>query len=131
MSLCYANCADQVVFYNGKIREKPETATQCKEYLGSYVAAPATTYTSVVVVHTASGREAHATDVASQAFLPVPDDVVDIVIAKGDIMECCGGFMVDEPLLAPFLGERVGTEESIIGLPVHLLPALIDAVTHS
>ena len=28
------------------------------------------------------------------------------------------GFMIDEPLLFPYLGERVGTRESIIGLPV-------------
>lgn len=47
------------------------------------------------------------------------------MLAKGDIMSCCGGFMVDEPLLQPFLGERVGTEDEVIGLPLLLTQRLL------
>ena len=63
-----------------------------------------------------------------QVKLSCPDEVVTAVIAKGDILQCAGGFMIDEPLLFPYLGERFGTRESVIGFPVHLLPGLIAQV---
>ena len=47
------------------------------------------------------------------------------VIAKGDIMHCCGGFMVDEPLFLPYLSTRVGAEDSIIGMPLELTVRLL------
>jgi septum formation protein len=55
-----------------------------------------------------------------QVKLSCPDEVVTAVIAKGDILQCAGGFMIDKPLLFPYL-ERFGTRESVIGFPVHLL----------
>ncbi len=35
--------------------------------------------------------------------------VIAAVIAKGDIMYCCGGFMVDDPDFAPYLAARTGS----------------------
>lgn len=81
--------------------------------------------TSVVVTNTITGHRVHGTDIARQHFRPIPDDVVDKLIAKGDIMYCCGGFMIDDPLLFPYLGEREGDEDSIIGMPLALLRDLI------
>lgn len=51
-------------------------------------------------------------DVAKQHFDPIPEDVIDALIAKGDVLHSAGGFTVEDPLLAPFLGERIGTEDS-------------------
>ena len=42
------------------------------------------------------------------------DDVIASLIEKGDVMWCCGGFMIDDPLVAPFLGDRTGV--STVGL---------------
>ena len=72
-----------------------------------------------------TGQRVHGTDIARQHFHPVPADVVAQLIAKGDIMYCCGGFMIDDPLLQPYLGEREGSEDSIIGMPLNLLRDLI------
>ena len=119
---------DQVIEFQGSIREKPDSEDECRAYLASYASHPATTVTSVVVTHTATRKQVHATDIASQAFLPIPREVVTAVLAKGDVLTCAGGFMIDEPLLEPYLGKRVGTAESIMGLPVHLLPGLLREV---
>ena len=62
---------------------------------------------------------------AKQWFHPVPDEIVDQVIEKGDIMYCAGGFMIDEPLLFPYLAQREGDEEAILGLSSALLVKLL------
>lgn len=43
-------------------------------------------------------------------------------------MHCCGGFMIDDELIAPYLRQRIGDEDSIIGLPMKLLMSLIEQV---
>ncbi len=112
--------------YQGRIREKPESEEECRRYLKSYETEPACTVTAVVVTNTASGKQVSGVDVAKQWFHAIPDDTVTRVIAKGDIMYCCGGFMVDEPDFAPYLHTREGTEDSIIGLPLQLTLKLIE-----
>ena len=102
---------------------------ECREYLHSYAKEPATTVSAVVVTNTRTGKQAHRIDIASQVFLPIPEDIISQVIAKGDVLECAGGFMIDEPLLQPYLGERRGTAESIMGLPVHVLSDLFEQVS--
>jgi septum formation protein len=67
------------------------------------------------------------------------------VLAKGDIMHCAGGtlgaglsesfvsysdflqigFMIDEPLFQPYLGTRLGDEDSVIGMPLKLTLRLL------
>lgn len=66
-----------------------------------------------------------AVDVARQWFNPIPEDVIQKVLEKGDVFYCAGGFMIDEPLLEPYLGQREGTEDSIIGLPIALCKRLL------
>lgn len=119
---------DQVVHYNGRIREKPETPEMCRAYLKSYETEPACTVCGVVVTHMGTGRQATGVDVARQHFRPIPDDVAEALIAKGDVMYCCGGFLVDDPLIAPYLAEREGDEDSIIGMPMALTRPLIAEV---
>ncbi len=119
--------ADQVIGFGGEIREKPSSPEQAKEFLQSYGASgtPAECVTAVVVSCVASGERFGGVDVAWQHWLPIPDDVADAVIAKGDVMRCAGSFMVDEPLLEPFQGERVGEMESVEGMPISLTRSLL------
>ncbi|KAJ3386510.1 hypothetical protein HDU92_002420 [Lobulomyces angularis] len=143
-------CSDQVVSYNGTIREKPESVEECKSMLKGkpsfflnfsnflkllinsgidYVGdTPAVTVTSVVVVNTRNGKEAEGYDIAKQYFNPIPDNVVDIAIKNGDILNCAGGFIIDEEVFYPYLSERVGDESSILGLPLDLTIDLINKV---
>lgn len=106
--------------YDGRIREKPATPEECRSYLRSYETAPAVTVTAVVVTHTLTGASVEGVDVAKQWFKPIPEAVMEQLIAKGDVMYCCGGFIVDDPLIQPYLGPREGDEDSIIGLPMAL-----------
>jgi septum formation protein len=55
--------------------------------------------TSIVVTDLTSGRRFDGIEEAEQHWNEVPDNVIDQVIAKGDIMQCCGGFMVDEGIV--------------------------------
>ncbi|KAJ3000474.1 hypothetical protein HDV02_005339 [Globomyces sp. JEL0801] len=88
--------ADQVVVYNGKVREKPV--------------------------------DKDGVDIAKQFFHEIPNDIIDALIAKGDVMHSCGGFVVEDELLIPYLGQREGDEDSIRGMPLKLLSNLIEQV---
>ncbi|KAI8902153.1 inosine triphosphate pyrophosphatase-like protein [Globomyces pollinis-pini] len=120
--------ADQVVVYNGKVREKPIDKDECRRYLQSYAIAPAETYSSLVVTNTKTGQQAQGVDIAKQFFHEIPNDIIDALIAKGDVMHSCGGFVVEDELLIPYLGEREGDEDSIRGMPLKLLSNLIEQV---
>lgn len=118
--------SDQVAYHSGRVREKPRDAAQCREWFPQYATAPgAQVVTAVVVTNTATGQRYAGVVHAAQQFLPVPPAVLDDVIARGDILQCCGGFMVDDPALLPFLAARTGTEDEIIGLPKRLLARLL------
>ena len=119
---------DQVVCYNGNVREKPESHDQCREYLSSYSSSPAETHSAVVVVNLKSGKRVQGVDVARQYFKHIPDHIVDQLLTKGDIMYCCGGFMIDDELLFPYLDKRIGDADSIIGMPMRLFNELRKSV---
>ena len=120
-------CADQVVCYGDQVREKPITEAQAREHLQSYGATrtPAKCITGLVVAVPAALARIEGTDVALQYFKRVPDRVADALIAKGDIMYCAGSFVVEDPLLTPYLDERVGEIESVQGTPKELTRKLL------
>ena len=70
-------------------------------------------------------------DIARQWFTPIPADVVSKVIAKGDILHCAGGFMVDDPDFHPYLAKREGDEDSIMGMPVALMRSLLQRLNYT
>lgn len=85
------------------------------------------TVTSLVVTNQRAGKRVETVDVARQHFKPIPEDVIDALIAKGDVLYSAGGFTVEDPLLAPYLGTREGTEDSstYISAAVHCLYLLL------
>lgn len=120
-------CVDQVVCFGDQVREKPSSKQQAKEHLQSYGATntPARCVSGLVVAVPETGSRFEGTDVAFQYFKPVPDKVADALIAKGDVMYCAGSFVVEDPLLAPYLSERVGEIESVQGMPKELTRKLV------
>ena len=120
---------DQVINYQGTIREKPQSHDECRSYMKTYSAGwPAETVSGIRVVNTANGKSSDDVDIARQYFKPIPDEIVDALLRKGDIMHCAGGFMIDDPLLEPYLDRREGDEDSIMGMPMKLLAKLIAQV---
>lgn len=61
----------------------------------SYENTPAETHSALVLVDVKTKKRVQGVHVARQFFKPISEDVVDEIIAQGDIMYCAGGFIVD------------------------------------
>jgi predicted house-cleaning NTP pyrophosphatase (Maf/HAM1 superfamily) len=57
-------------------------------------------------------------------FRPIPEAVIDQVIARGEIFAHAGGFSITDPLLQASIARLDGTAESVIGLPTALTQRL-------
>ena len=57
--------SDQIVYYNGEIREKPVNEEKARLFLSSYSGRAVSTISAVVVTHWPSGRQSHDVDVAT------------------------------------------------------------------
>jgi septum formation protein len=119
--------SDQVVVWQGKIREKPAHAEEARAFLRGYAEGPAETVTAVVVTHTATGAHQQGVDRAMVWFRRIPEAVIDQVIVRGDVFAYAGGFSITDPLLEAYIERVDGTAESVIGLPTALTRRLIHA----
>jgi len=61
-------------------------------------------------------------------FGPIPPDVIDRLTCTDDLLECAGGFMIEHPLMAPYVGRIEGGEDSVRGLPLELTLKLVREV---
>ena len=95
-SPCIIVACDQVTSWNGIVREKPVDTEECRMFLRGYATKPAETHSGVVVFNTLNAKRAFAVDVAIQHFKPMPEEIIQKLIDKGLVMECCGGFMIDD-----------------------------------
>jgi septum formation protein len=123
--------SDQVVIWQGKIREKPAHTEEARAFLRGYAEGPAETVTAVVVTNTATGVRRQGVDRATVWFHRIPEGVIEQVIAQGDIFAHAGGFSITDPLLEAYIEHVDGTVESVIGLPTALTRRLIRAVMAS
>lgn len=115
---CILITCDQVVCWNDEIREKPDSVEQAREYLQSYSEHNAKTYTAVVLTNTATGESKTIVDVATVYFKHIPEDVIETVIAEGEIFKCAGGFQVEGHLISQYIDRVAGDLDSVKGLPV-------------
>lgn len=114
----YVLTSDQVAVFRGEVREKPTDAEQNRAFLRSYrhhtvqtVAASVMEACTFVARTDAAGVKrltlsavstpaAHLVHEATVSFADIPDDVIECVIARGDSLICCGGFVVEDPDLS-------------------------------
>jgi len=120
-------CADQVIVFDGTIREKPETKEMAKHHLQSYglTSKPAECTCGLVVANAKTRERFSGVNIAVQHFKEIPDAVADALIEKGEIMHCAGSFVVEDELMAPYVGPRTGEIESVQGMPVALTQKLL------
>jgi septum formation protein len=123
--------ADQVVVWQGRIREKPLNGEEARAFLRGYAEGPAETVSAVVVTNTATGVRRQGVDRATVWFRRIPEEVIAQVIAQGDIFAHAGGFSITDPLLEAYIERVDGTAESVIGLPTDLTRHLLDAAMAS
>lgn len=118
--------SDQVVAWNGHIREKPENEMQAREYLRGYSLHPAETVTAVVITNTAVRKRREGVDVVRVSFFPIPEEVIHRFIKEGDPFSRAGGFSIKNPILKEYVERVDGAEDSVIGLPKELTERLME-----
>lgn len=117
--------ADQVVAWNGEIREKPEGREQVYEYFSTYHKAPAVVVNGVVVTNTATGKRISGIDTSTVVFRQMPADVIEYLVENPDTYTNAGGLMITDSKLKPYVEIVEGTVDSIQGLPKQLIKRLL------
>lgn len=120
--------ADVIAFFEGKVLEKPKDAEEARITLKRYANRVAEAVTGIVVVNTQSGKILEGTDISKVYFKEIPDEVIDELIKKGNILNCAGSFEIKDPLVRKYIDRIDGTEENVAGLPVELTKTLLDKI---
>jgi septum formation protein len=117
---------DQVAVFGGEIREKPASADQAREWLRSYRGKTVQTVTAVVVTDVAALVQTFGVDVASVAYGAITEAAIGSAIARGDVLNSCGAFTIDDPDLGRYVEGIEGEKESVEGLPLGLTRSLLE-----
>ncbi|XP_024440134.1 uncharacterized protein LOC7455717 isoform X3 [Populus trichocarpa] len=118
--------ADQVVVYEGAIREKPASKEEAWEFIKGYSGGHAATVGSVLVTNLKTGFRKGEWDRVEIYFHEIPDEVIEKLIEEGIVLRVAGGLIIEHPLLLPYIKEVVGTTDSVMGLPKALTKKLIE-----
>lgn len=121
--------SDQVVLWQGKIREKPENENEAREFLEGYNEFPAETITSVVATNIKTGKFAEAVDIAKVYLNPFSQDEINDLIKEGQVFHLAGGFTIDGEKWKKHIKKIDGTRDSVIGLPKDITKRLINEVS--
>ncbi|KAG0451267.1 hypothetical protein HPP92_026520 [Vanilla planifolia] len=82
--------ADQVVLHGGRIREKPSSPVEAREFIKGYSEDHATTIGSVLVTNLKTGTRRGGWDKAEVYFHKIPDDVIETLVNEGDVLYVAG-----------------------------------------
>lgn len=120
--------SDQVSLFSGVVREKPENEEQAIEYLSSYSNNQVMTVCAVVVTHYPSLRQAIGVDTATVKWKEITPEIISRVVARKEVFNSCGGFIIEDEDLKECILEIEGTSDSVRGLPMHTLIKAIKEV---
>ena len=120
--------SDQVVVSDGLVMEKPVSIDEAKEHLIRHRSIAPETVTAVCVANTVTGQRVCKVDVAKVYFSSIPDELIDRLISECRVMDCCGSYIVNDPIIDPYIDHIEGTIESIEGLPLELTQSLLKQV---
>jgi len=116
---------DQVVVYDGVVREKPLDENEARVFIKSYGEKPVSTVGAYAVTDLGTGAVFCATDTSVIKFSPIPDGSIDELIHQGTCLECAGGLMVEHPAMAPLIVSMDGTMDGLMGLCKKTLAGLL------
>ncbi|KAF7139575.1 hypothetical protein RHSIM_Rhsim07G0240500 [Rhododendron simsii] len=123
--LLLSSNALEVVVYEGKVREKPSSKEEARQFIKGYSSGTAGTVSSVLVTNLKSGLSKGDWEKAEIHFHAIPDQVVDNLIQEKMVLNVAGALISEHPLLLPYVKQLVGTTESMMGLPKALTERLI------
>lgn len=119
--------SDVIAVCNGKVREKPESKDEAREFLREYSRGIGPEgVTAIVIYNTVTKEYFEGIDRAQVFFNEFPESVIEDFIENDDALGRAGGFGVQSSLLRPYVKEIKGDEESIVGMPVALLKKLLE-----
>jgi len=121
--------SDQVVWWNGQIREKPENEDQARKFLRTCAEYPSETVTAVSVTNTKTRERKSGVDLAKVYFNAIPEEVIEKYIREGTPLDHAGGFTIASPIIRPYVQKVEGAEDSVIGLPIDLTKKLLGEVS--
>ncbi|KAK2452381.1 Maf protein [Trifolium repens] len=104
--------SDQVVVYEGVIREKPSSKEEARQFLKDY-----------------SGRKAATVDQIAWIFISMKYQMKSLRSwLTRELLSVAGGLIIEHPLIFPYVKEVVGTTDSVMGLPKDLTEKLLKEV---
>ena len=119
---------DTVVIHDGKLREKPSSESQAREYLRTYSDHPAEVICGVVAANTKTGKSLDGVESAKVFFHRIPDSVIDDLIEHGAILDAAGGFMAQMQAINKYITHIDGSMDTVMGLPRALTKRLIEQI---
>ncbi|XP_047176638.1 7-methyl-GTP pyrophosphatase isoform X3 [Vigna umbellata] len=117
--------SDQVVVYEGVIREKPTSKEEARQFLKDYSGRHAATVGSVIVTNLKTGFRKGDSDRVEIYFNEIPDEIIEKLVDEGITLNVAGGLIIEHPSILPFVKEVVGTTDSVMGLPKSLTEKLL------
>ncbi len=122
--------ADQVIVWNGELREKPRDLSEARRYLETFSGSeyPAECVNGIMVTNTATGKSLLDREVSKVFFSKIPQEIIEEFLAQGTMYRYAGGFTPQSPLLLPYL-RTLGTLESVLGLPLDLVERFLKEVS--
>ncbi|WJX15763.1 hypothetical protein P8452_05869 [Trifolium repens] len=120
--------SDQVVVYEGVIREKPSSKEEARQFLKDYSGRQAATVGSVLVTNLKTGLRKGGSDRVEIYFNEIPDEIIEKLVDEGITLYVAGGLIIEHPLIFPYVKEVVGTTDSVMGLPKDLTEKLLKEV---
>ncbi|KAG4157985.1 hypothetical protein ERO13_D02G094600v2 [Gossypium hirsutum] len=95
--------SDQVVVYEGVIREKPANEEEAHQFIKGYSGGHAATVGSVLVTNLKTGFRKGEWDRVEIHFHEIPDEVIEKLIEEGNVLHVAGGLLIEHPLIKPYI----------------------------
>ncbi|GAB4839418.1 hypothetical protein Ancab_028941 [Ancistrocladus abbreviatus] len=116
---------DQVVVYEGLIREKPSSKEEARKFIEDYSGSSAATVSSVLVTNLKTGFRKGEWDRVEILFHEIPDETINKLLEEDIVLNVAGGLIIEHPLILPFVKDVVGAMDSVMGLPKAVTERLI------
>ncbi len=107
------------------VHEKPSSAGEARLWLtGMHRLVAMKSVTAVFVTDTNTRRSRHVVDVVVINRKKIPEDAIKRAIKRGDIMQSCGAFTLDDPDIGQYFSNgtdglsELEFQTSVAGLPI-------------
>lgn len=122
--------ADQVIVWNGELREKPRDLAEARRYLETFSESeyPAECVNGIMVTNTETRKSMLEREISRVYFTKIPANIIERFLIECNPLKYAGGFTPQAPLLRPYL--RIdGTSESVLGLPMDVVERCMKELT--